>query len=348
MHERFRHHFICPACVSELRLETFESNGSWVSAGCLACPSCGAAYPVIDGLPRIVVPERLGEIVGHDALAGFMTKFASALPPSLVAASTDRPADDSARTARFYAFMWRKYDTRYDSFDAREFDRLTGGSFDFSECRDMSVIDVGAGQGRFAYPLLAAGAKEVVCADLGQAITLANAKFRDEERVLCVQADIFALPFAPRFDISFCIGVLQHLVDPAKGLRAVRNLARPGGRTFLWCYGDSSVKGTLNTLRAIAKPLPIELQWLTAGLLAVARLTSARLRSLRGGEDPYAGYGLRYLQANTFDHLSTPIINFFTRKELEAMLAGTETQGSKLIERFPGQPNASWVIDIAT
>jgi len=348
MHERFSHHFICPTCTGALHLESFESSGSWISAGCLTCPSCGAAYPIIDGLPRIVSPERLGEVVGHDSLADYTARFASSLPSALAAVAAGRPADDSTKTARFYAFMWRKYDTRYDDFDEREFDRLTGGSFDFSECRNRSIIDVGAGQGRFAYPLLAAGADEVVCADLGQAITLANAKFRDEERVLCVQADIFALPFAPRFDISFCIGVLQHLVDPAKGLRAVRNLARPGGRTFLWCYGDSSVKGTLNTLRAIAKPLPIELQWLTAGLLALARLTSARLRSLRGGEDPYAGYGLRYLQANTFDHLSTPIINFFTRKELEAMLAGTETRGSKLIERFPGQPNASWVIDIAT
>lgn len=348
MHERYQEHFICPACAQTLRLDVFEAQGSWVQEGCFSCDGCGAAYPVIDGLPRMVGQERLRAVVGQDVFERFVARRGAALPPSLRGTPQGTGAGDgSTRTARFYAFMWRKYDTRYDAFDSREFERLTGGSFDFGECAKKTIIDVGAGQGRFAYPLLQAGASEVVCSDLGQAITLANAKFRHEERVLCVQADIFALPFAPRFDVSFCIGVLQHLVDPARGLESIHALARPGGRVFVWCYGDSSVKETLTRLRALARPLPVEACWLAAGLLALARLGAARLRRLAGGDDPYAGYGLRYLQANTFDHLSTPIINFFTRDQLKAMLAPLPAREVRLLERFAGQPNASWVIDLA-
>ncbi len=49
-----------------------------------------------------------------------------------------------------------------------------------------------------------------------------------------VAGDLCALPLAPaKADAVLCIGVLQHLADPAAATRALADLVRPGGRILV-------------------------------------------------------------------------------------------------------------------
>ena len=58
----------------------------------------------------------------------------------------------------------------------------------------------------------------------------------------------------------------------------------------------------------------------------------------------YRGYKLIYYWTNSFDHLATPIINFFSRQEVESWIKSSSVSQFELIERFPNRPNSSWLI----
>ena len=49
----------CPACKHHpLSLEVEREDGAEVVEGKLICPGCGASYPVQDGIPDMLPPER--------------------------------------------------------------------------------------------------------------------------------------------------------------------------------------------------------------------------------------------------------------------------------------------------
>lgn len=82
------------------------------------------------------------------------------------------------------------------------------------------VLDLGAGTGLAGRSALARGAGSVVATDR------AAAMLRTGSPRCAVQADAYALPFAPAsFDLVVAAFVINHLDDPARGLRECRRVA---------------------------------------------------------------------------------------------------------------------------
>ena len=108
-----------------------------------------------------------------------------------------------------------------------------------------------------------------VSVDLSAA-SLAEAQRRIDRagltNVELLQADIFALPFAPgSFDHAFVCFVLEHLSRPVAALRIVRGLLRPGGTITV-------IEGVRES--ALAAGL-IEPERFDAGIQALYRTTEA-------------------------------------------------------------------------
>src|SRR5205823_4857105 len=72
----------CPICVAPLDVETFASRDDEIVEGALRCRKCGAAYPIIDHIPRMLPDDLAGEMralnpeffpgkLGLDAGCGF-------------------------------------------------------------------------------------------------------------------------------------------------------------------------------------------------------------------------------------------------------------------------------------
>jgi SAM-dependent methyltransferase len=93
------------------------------------------------------------------------------------------------------------------------------------------VLEIGCGVGAQTRHLLRHSPRaRFVCADRTRA-SLAEARAAVAAGAVdFVQADLFALPFAPSsFDHVFVCFVLEHVADPLRALRSLQKVVRPGG-----------------------------------------------------------------------------------------------------------------------
>lgn len=96
------------------------------------------------------------------------------------------------------------------------------------------VLDVGAGTGAATRAALAAGAGGVVAVDGAIGMLAHDA----DRRPPAVVGDALALPFSEdAFDAAVAAFSLNHLTDPARGLREMARVTRPGGALVAGSYG---------------------------------------------------------------------------------------------------------------
>ena len=50
---------VCPLCKGGLELIVEEENDREVITGSLYCPPCDARYPIGDGIPNLLPPDRV-------------------------------------------------------------------------------------------------------------------------------------------------------------------------------------------------------------------------------------------------------------------------------------------------
>lgn len=92
------------------------------------------------------------------------------------------------------------------------------------------ALDVGCGEGGVGRSLYAAGATSVTGVEVMQDAAAVAATVLDEVITAPVEEAIAAGALAGPFDTICCYDVLEHLVDPAPVLRALREVAADGGR----------------------------------------------------------------------------------------------------------------------
>jgi ubiquinone/menaquinone biosynthesis C-methylase UbiE len=98
-----------------------------------------------------------------------------------------------------------------------------------------SALDLGAGTGAASRALVAAGATRVVAVDAAFGMLAHDAPRRPPS----VAGDALALPFAGGvFDATVAAFSLNHLADPAAGLREAARVTRPGGGLAATAYAD--------------------------------------------------------------------------------------------------------------
>jgi SAM-dependent methyltransferase len=171
------------------------------SGGDLMCTRCGRQFPIVDGVPRFA---------GGDNYAGN------------------------------FGFQWNEFSrTQLDSHSGVPISRqrfVAQTGWDQSRLAGKLVLDAGCGSGRFAEIALSLGA-EVVAIDYSSAVDAAQRNLGAHPRLHVVQADIYALPFAPEtFDFIYSLGVLQHTPDVKRAVTSLIAMLRPGGALTLDFY----------------------------------------------------------------------------------------------------------------
>jgi SAM-dependent methyltransferase/uncharacterized protein YbaR (Trm112 family) len=298
-----------------------------VLSGVLPCGTagCGAWYPVIRGIPRMLPPE-LREALTDD----FVREFRTRLEASGVALAPAAPAEDpleglKRHTIRNFGFEWLEYarfgwddpvhNIAYEEALFRRKALLEPG-----EIAGKLVLDAGCGNGRYTHWAAQYGAR-VLGVDLGDGVESAAVNTRGQPNVQIVQGDIFRLPFAPgTFDAIFSIGVLMHTGNAKRATAALATLVRPGGTVTVHLYGKGNVFYEVVdwSLRRWTTQMSIErLQGVTRGLFrvrqALERIRLDRMvnRFIRIGPHPHI----------IFDWYAAPIATHHTYPEVLSWFA---------------------------
>jgi uncharacterized protein YbaR (Trm112 family) len=151
----------CPVCQSELSFSTL-----------LSCARCNQTYPIIDGIPRLLLPGM------RDALGG--------------AKAANETEETQAETALSFGYEWHRFPEMYQEWERQFLDYMQPHAADFFPGK--KILDAGCGNGRFAYYAAKYGA-EVWAIDLGSAVEVAR-RNTETRNVHVVQADLHHPPFA--------------------------------------------------------------------------------------------------------------------------------------------------------
>lgn len=324
----------CPACLGKLDVQSFAESGSGEALveGVLTC-GCGAAYPIVNTIPRML----------PDAFALF-PEFTSRHRDRLAPRGFDAGEDVGPRTSfdlllvktrESFGYQWTTFSEMACDFRENFWNYLHPATASWFEGR--LGLDAGCGFGRHIYHAASCGG-EMVGLDVSRAIDSTHENTKQFPNVHLVQGDIYAPPFEPgAFDIAYSIGVLHHLPDPARGVRSLANVVKPGGSLFLWLY--SSTRRMSNSLlglaRAVTTRLPYPavnaLSFLSAVFDQYALIVPYRaLRRLPAGGaigrrvPPrirlYSEYPFQVLHADWFDRLAAPIRHYYDERGVREIL----------------------------
>jgi SAM-dependent methyltransferase len=267
-----------------------DGEGLQRADGRLLC-SAGHLWPVVRDVPRLFEDARL--------------------------------SDEQRRTADAFGYSWSHYPKTNPYSEEQWRDWIVPLERDAFAGR--RVLDAGCGLAGFAEHAYAWGARQVVGADLSEAVDAAQDRVGD--RVDLVQADLHQLPFADgTFDLVYSIGVLHHLPSPEAGFRAIARMVRPGGQVFAWVYGRENNGWIVTVVDPLRKhvfsrlPRPVT-KWAVALPLAFVLWPLTRI-ARRRRRLPYRDYlawlgrsDFQFVHGVVFDHLVAPTSHYIRREE---------------------------------
>ena len=219
----------CPACRTQLSLqnEPVEQEAE-VETGQLTCKACGAAYPIVNAIPRFAPESNYAKSFGLE----------------------------------WSMFPQTQLDESWQSLYKDRFFRTT----DFPQSlAGQKVLEVGCGPGNFTGIILGTGAR-LFSFDLSKAVDGCrqnSCNWTHRHLLSLSQSDVAAPPFAlGSFDKIVCLGVIQHCPDPEKAFSSLCRFLKPRGEIVIDCYQkqpfprSSLAHITKHSLRTITKWMP--------------------------------------------------------------------------------------------
>ena len=303
--------FRCPGCRESLRRDEVAINGA---DALLTCVNCGETFPIIDGIPRLLLPPLRGALLGKTAATG-----------------TDAR---QIETALSFGFEWNQFPEMYAEWEQSFLDYMQPHGAEFF--RGKRVLDAGCGNGRFAYYAAKFGA-EVWAIDLGSAVDVARWNTEAAGNVQVLQADLHRPPFVlESFDFIYSIGVLHHLPDPEAAFQNLLRYLKPNGEIQIYLYWkpeDQPIKSAmlacLTAARQITTRLPHAIVYALAYPSAIAAYASLVWPHMIMKQIPglsqlaeklpmkqYARFPFRVCVNDQLDRFLAPIENRYSRREV--------------------------------
>ncbi len=302
MKEKLLPYLICPSCAGTLDLSVTKLEGQEIMEGELRCTSCGSVFPITFGIPRF--------------------------------ANLDHVESDKRATAAGFGWQWQHFTQEDEKYAEQLLGWIAPVTPEFF--RDKVVLEGGCGKGRHTQLAAHWGARDVIGIDLSAAVETAFAATRSFPNAHIIQADIYHLPLARKFDYAFSVGVLHHLPDPRGGFLSLASKVKPGGHISAWIYGAENnewITRFVNPVREkitsrIDQRVLLQLSKIPAACVYLAtkliygplnRTGSSLARHLFYNDylNSISTFGWREQHTIVFDHLVAPTAFYISRDEFE-------------------------------
>lgn len=336
-------------------IEVFEERHGEIWNGLIQNDS-GTAYPVIEGIPRLLRGYWLERCLARHPQyasrhAGRLGKAAKVVP------AMANPNDDlKIKTVENFSYEWTQFNKMLPIYELnhQEYFQPRGREFFAGKLG----LDAGCGTGRHVYYAAKYGA-EMVAIDLSDAVEVAFRNTRSLENVHVAQADIFDLPFRRNyFDFVESIGVIHILPEPKAAFDGLVELLRPGGEIFIFVYSSSMItpQNRAEALKMFIKAIyervgrmlpPRALYAYCLIAAAIGRMWNIPLRWLVRWEltrsvatrlmafDRYEMYPFYVLHTDLFDWIGTPLNRYYTLDELRSFYVGGPFDRVEIQEAHP-------------
>ena len=201
-----------------------------------------------------------------------------------------------------------------------------------------SVLELGCGNGSLLLHMAEWKPSRLVGVDLGSSVSSArkNMERAGFDNYDLVQTDLTSFA-SDGFDMTYSIGVLHHLQEPAKGFHSVIANTKRGGRFHCWVYareGNEIIIKVVDPLRKLVSRLP---WWFTKYFVATplvvpyyfyAKLVRLLRNSSVTKHAPIYEYSLWIAERDfgffrhvAFDQLVTPQTVYLDQQTVESWLA---------------------------
>lgn len=251
-----------------------SSKPDEILEGKLTCGACGATYPIVNGVPR-VLPADLRVALSEHYPEFFATNRTRLETVGLTGEGFE--TEGMLHVMRAFGYEWNEF----DDYSHENFEEWVDVDVSFFDGK--FGLDAGCGAGRHSVRAHGYGAR-MIAMDLSPAVDAAQAKARMIEGIDVVQGDIFNPPFAAgTFDFIYSIGVIHHTPDPPRAFASLVPYLRQGGSiiTMVYASGRPKALGVLAAIRKVSTRLPLPLtkalSWLAAAVDTVFPITAYRV-----------------------------------------------------------------------
>jgi SAM-dependent methyltransferase len=233
----------CPECKSDnLTLKKIKTVNNNIEQGIISCNKCDALYPIFNYVPILIINKKIHSFLPKEIIA-FLQKQNIAFPAIKKINNSDRIV---IKSSKYWGYQW-------DNLNANILDRdyfFTEESFNNfipikkEEYADKDVLAVGAGYGKEVAHLKNYNCANVFTLDVSPYIFNTALKYKKNDKLHFVMADIMDLPFNLKFDIVIADHVLQHIPDISGGVAGLLKKTKTSGifsasvysyeNNFLW------------------------------------------------------------------------------------------------------------------
>lgn len=248
-----------------------------------------------------------------------------------------------------FGVQWTRYQDSPGYYGSLDFlADVLGPLIALPDLQGKKVAEIGSGTGRIVSMLLQAGAAHVTAVEpsRGFDVLVEHLKsYKDKVSFLNVEGD--KIPQTNDNDYIFSIGVIHHIPQPEKVLKAIHGALRPGGKFFMWVYGKEN-NGRYLSLAKFLRPLTTKLPhfvlvgitWILFFFLKVymqaAKVLPLPLKDyLEGVLGKCSDHVIRLV---IYDQLNPAYAKYYTKDEVVDLLNGGGLIDIKLYHRH----NYSW------
>ncbi|MDQ1284101.1 MAG: methyltransferase 11 protein [Patescibacteria group bacterium] len=350
MRQKFINYLIDPISSKKFEVNIFEESSGHISSGIIFNDE--SWYPIINGIPRILVKELKTNLLQshYEFYKKFKEKMSEKVSKDWKGEidkiqNLNKFLDHQKKTAESFAYEWNNIYKEND-FEKNNFLHFLSPFIKEEDLKGRMTLDIGCGSGRFTKQAALCGTKISFGTDLGESVELAYKLTKNLENICIVQADIYSMPFKNQFDIAYSIGVLHHLPRPQEGFSLLSKVLKPEGKMLIWVYNRRNNKRALyfyeplrSVFKGIPQPLLYKLCYIPGGIVHLLNY-STHFCNFIGAEKLakkmpfayYANFPFNMKLNDAFDVLATPKSNYYYREQIEKWFSDANLREIKAFE----------------